>query len=195
MITPNVWIYGFDKKKDEIISLHKKLQTISNFETDNDSDDDLPKFLKSLSFGELDRLINSIESNSVDVEDAHVKMYTVHSFKGMEEEYIRIAHDVSMEQSENLYYVAITRGMLEIVIDKPCLIQSQMNKNSSTISKYFVQNTFHENDASDLTTTDKTISDIAFDMMDDGSTFGEVESLLNGQDTSLFDIFHKKVRS
>ena len=194
MITPNVWIYGFDKKKDEIIALHKKLQTISNFEADNDSDDDLPKFLKSLSFGELDRLINSIESNSVDVEDAHVKMYTVHSFKGMEEEYIRIAHDVSMEQSENLYYVAITRGMLEIVIDKPCLNQSQMNKSSSTISKYFVQNTSHKDDVSNLT-TDKTISDIAFDMMNEGSTFGEVESLLNGQDTSLFDIFHKKVRS
>jgi superfamily I DNA/RNA helicase len=166
MITPNVWIYGFDKKKEEIIALHKKLQTISNFETEIDADDDLPNFLKSLSFNELDRLINSIESNSVDIEDAHVKMYTVHSFKGMEDDYIRIANDVSIEQSENLYYVAITRGMLEIVIDNPSMNHTpKLNTNKRSItSKYFVQNSSNEEYTHDMN-TDTPISDISFDMM------------------------------
>jgi superfamily I DNA/RNA helicase len=47
-------------------------------------------------------------------------MYTIHSYKGLEDDNIRIANDIEDEagEDENLYYVALTRGMKFIVEDK-----------------------------------------------------------------------------
>ena len=43
-------------------------------------------------------------------------MYTIHSFKGLENEIIKIADDIDVDEEENLYYVALTRGS-RIIID------------------------------------------------------------------------------
>ena len=190
MKTPNVWIYGFDKKKSEIISLHKKLQTITNFNADDEMDDDLPKFLKSLTFKELDHLIESIETNSVQMEEALVKMYTIHSFKGMEDENVRLANDVSIEQSENLYYVAITRGMSEIILDnKVNTCQTNNNKQQSNISKYFSNpKTTNENDINQL--HEKSLQ-LAFNTVDTSSNLEVVEIELNKNGQSIWNIIDK----
>jgi hypothetical protein len=126
--TPCVWIYSFEKKKKEIIALHTKLTTFSKFEPQTNSDDDLPVFLKSLSAYELNQLIKSIENNSVDFEESKIKMYTIHSYKGLEADNIRISGDVSLTDHENLYYVAITRGMKKIMVDAPTTDNMKISK-------------------------------------------------------------------
>ena len=186
MKTPNVWIYGFDKKKSEIISLHKKLQTITNFVADDEIDDDLPKFLKSLTFKELDHLIESIETNSVQMEEALVKMYTIHSFKGMEDENVRLANDVSMEQSENLYYVAITRGMSEIILDKVNTSQTNNNQQQSNISKYF-SNPKTTNPSNNNQIHEKS-PQLAFNTLDNSSDLEIAELELNKNGQSILTI-------
>ena len=67
----------------------------------------------------------NIDKNSVSYNDAICKLYTIHSYKGMEDDNIRMANDIyinndddSDSEEENLYYVAITRGMKKIIIDK-----------------------------------------------------------------------------
>ena len=50
-------------------------------------------------------------------EDSIIQFYTTHSYKGMENDNIRLANDIDLTDDENIYYVAITRGMQKIVID------------------------------------------------------------------------------
>lgn len=114
----NIWIYNFDKKMIEIRNLHRRLQNRSNLEEDDDKfEDDLPKFLKSISIYQLEELINNISKNIVCLEDSLVQFYTTHSYKGMESNNIRLANDFT-SKDKNLYYVALTRGMKKIIIDK-----------------------------------------------------------------------------
>jgi len=116
-ITRKIWIYGFELKLNQIWTLHEKLNSSWFDDTDiDDMEDDLPKFLKSISKEELAALISDIEQNIVGEGDADWKMYTVHSYKGMENDNIRMATDITLDE-ENLYYVAITRGMKQIAID------------------------------------------------------------------------------
>jgi len=116
-ITRRIWIYGFELKLNQIWALHEKLNSSWFDDADiDDMEDDLPKFLKSISKEELAALINDIEQNMVGEADAIWKMYTVHSYKGMENDNIRMATDITLDE-ENLYYVAITRGMKQISID------------------------------------------------------------------------------
>ena len=103
----DVWINSYEKKVEEIRSLHKKLAY--TFSLEDEFEDDLPKFLKSISSYELDSLFQSIENNIVDKDKAKVKMYTVHSYKGLEDEIVRLAEDIDREE-ETIYYVALTRG-------------------------------------------------------------------------------------
>jgi ATP-dependent exoDNAse (exonuclease V) beta subunit len=113
--TQDIWIHGYDEQLRKIRNKHRLLH--SGFEFDNDEyDDDLPKFLKSLSGNELEELILNIENNIVNKDDAKYKLYTVHSYKGLEADNIRISNDVSKDD-ENLYYVALTRGMKHIIQD------------------------------------------------------------------------------
>ena len=82
-------------------------------------EDDLPNFLLSLSSYELEKLIEAIEKNSVPKKRAMCCMYTIHSYKGMENNNIRVFNDIDHEEEENIYYVALTRGIKNIYLDSP----------------------------------------------------------------------------
>ena len=115
----NIWIYNFDKKINEIRNLHKKLQNRNYIDDDDDKfEDDLPKFLTSITSYQLEQLLNNIINNLTSFEDSNIKLYTTHSYKGMENDNIRLANDIDIFEDENIYYVAITRGMKKILIDE-----------------------------------------------------------------------------
>jgi hypothetical protein len=117
--TQNIWIYSYDKKINEIRNLHKKLSNRTYMDdVDNKFEDDLPKFLTSITSQQLENLLNNINTNIVNFEDSVVKFYTTHSYKGMENEIIRLSNDINICEDENIYYVAITRGMKKILIDE-----------------------------------------------------------------------------
>ena len=114
----NIWIYSYEKKINEIRNLHKKLQNRNYTDDDDDKfEDDLPKFLTSITSYQLEQLLNNISNNVVSFEDSNVKFYTTHSYKGMEDNNIRLANDININENKNIYYVAITRGMEKIIID------------------------------------------------------------------------------
>lgn len=117
--TNNIWIYSYDKKINEIRNLHQKLsnRVLTTDDDDDKYEDDLPKFLTSLSIYQLEDLINNITKNIVKFEDSKIKLYTTHSYKGMEDDNIRLANDIDISEYENIYYVSITRGMQKILID------------------------------------------------------------------------------
>ena len=113
---PKVWIYGWDAQVSRMRALHAKLANSWSVIDEDEFEDDLPQFLKSITKDELELLISDVERNCVLPEDAKYKMYTVHSYKGMEDNIVRMASDIVIEH-ENLYYVSITRGMKKTVID------------------------------------------------------------------------------
>ena len=116
--TNKIWINSFDKKINEIKNLHNKLINFKNFDIDeNTYEDDLPKFLKSISSEQLENLLNNITNNLVDFKDSLIKFYTVHSYKGLEDDNIRLANDININEDINIYYVAITRSKKKILID------------------------------------------------------------------------------
>ena len=113
-----MWIYSFDMKIGQMRKLHEKLQYSSgDSDLDNEFEDDLPKFLRSISREELEALIHDVESNMVLEKDSLYKFYTVHSYKGMENAIVRVADDVDGKESPNILYVALTRGMTKICVD------------------------------------------------------------------------------
>jgi len=118
-VTPNSWIYSFDKKVEDMLRLYEILVKKGGKPLDDEDDfeDDLPKFLRSLSREELDGLINEVSANLVDKASSKVKFYTVHSYKGMEDDFVRLSDDIDIKTDENIYYVAITRGKKSIIID------------------------------------------------------------------------------
>ena len=124
----SIWIYGFDRKKSEIIALHAKISKFKHIESNGGDSDDLPMFLKTLSASDLKMIIDNIEDNSVDFEDARIRMYTIHSFKGMEDDNIRVHWDISVDKHRTLYYVAITRGMRKILMEENHNIDKEINK-------------------------------------------------------------------
>ena len=113
----DIWIYGFEKKMEEVRKLHSMLLAGGKFDED-DFEDDLPKFLKSITADDLEALIRGIEAGLVDKRVAKCKIYTVHAYKGLEHDTIRLAHDISKKNDENIYYVACTRGMKQIAFDE-----------------------------------------------------------------------------
>ena len=112
----NIWINNFDKKRIMIEKLHNKIHKFG-IDKDADFEDDLPNFLLKLSSRELFILIENINNNLVSKELAKCKMYTIHSYKGMENDTIRIFNDIDIENESNLYYVALTRAKKNIYID------------------------------------------------------------------------------
>lgn len=132
-VTRDIWIYGFESKLAQIRSLHSKLSNSWAVADDDEFEDDLPKFLKSISKEDLEQLIGDIERNMVPAEAAAWSMYTVHSYKGMENAFIRMAGDIIIEE-ENLYYVAITRGFQKIAVDKSTADSSGRTDMSSSSS-------------------------------------------------------------
>lgn len=117
----NVWINKFDQQVAFMKRLHNKLK-ISKLSEEEMAGfaDDLPSFLLKLSERELNDLISGIEKNLVRNQDlAECMMYTVHAYKGLEHDIIRICDDVNIEDEENIYYVAATRGRKQIIFDVP----------------------------------------------------------------------------
>jgi len=119
--TPNIFIYNFKSKENYITNMYKKIIN-SNKKvlhiTDGGDDDDLPMFLKTLTPERLQKMIKNINLNIVPAEEAKVHFFTTHSYKGLENNNIRIANDIDIEKHPNIHYVAITRGKKTIVIDK-----------------------------------------------------------------------------
>lgn len=116
--TKKIWIYNYHKQIDIIKKLHNKLKFAKLTENEkNNFSDDLPAFLMKLSANELESLIENINKNLVNKDDAYCQMYTIHSYKGMENNIIRIANDIDKKEEHNLYYVALTRGIKNIICD------------------------------------------------------------------------------
>lgn len=133
MAIPKVWIYKYDQTVEKMRNLHKIL-SYGNLD-DDEFEDDLPGFLRSITKDELESIISNIDKNLTIKEDAMCKMYTIHSYKGLEDDNIRIADD-NDDDDENLYYVALTRGMKVILEDQDNII----NENKS-ILHYFKSST------------------------------------------------------
>ena len=123
---PKVWIYKYEQTVDKMRRLHKILSFSGSID-DDEFEDDLPAFLRSIKSDELESIISNIEANLTTKEEASCKMYTIHSYKGLEDDNIRIANDIEDEagEDENLYYVALTRGMKLIVEDKKVVVQEK----------------------------------------------------------------------
>lgn len=107
---PNVWIFNFNNKIQQIEKLYYHIQKYPLTEEEKgDYEDDLPNFLLELEEYELHRMIKNIKSNLVEKKHANVQMYTIHSYKGLENDYIKLGYDID-ESDQCLYYVALTRG-------------------------------------------------------------------------------------
>ena len=117
--TKKIWIYDYNKKIIAIRKLHEKLQKFSlTDEEKGEFEDDLPAFLMNMSKQELEQMEEEININLTTEEDAIVKMITIHSYKGMENDVVRVYNDIDIKNEPNLYYVALTRGIKDIHIDE-----------------------------------------------------------------------------
>ena len=138
----DIWIHNYDSQIEYIKKLHNRLQ-ISHLDEDelNEFSDDLPKFLLKLSKEELEKLINDIDKNLVKKEKCNVELYTIHSYKGLENDIIRIYNDIDTKNEENLYYVALTRGRKRIILDSKQPIYENIvdNKKQSYITNFCIK--------------------------------------------------------
>ena len=128
-----IWINNFDAQITYMKRLHERLK-ISNLDEDElgEFSDDLPKFLLKLSAEELDKLINDIQKNVVVHDECLIEIYTIHTYKGLESNIVRIYNDIQLPKEENLYYVALTRGKERIILDTVkdnCILYEDKNGN------------------------------------------------------------------
>ena len=122
----SLWIHEFDKQMQFIERLHERLNKSGSGRNANQrikdmcpEDDELPSFLMKLTHDELMSLKNGIQSKRAPRKAAaNVRMYTIHAFKGLEADCVRVANDVDRTSEPNLYYVALTRGITTIYVDK-----------------------------------------------------------------------------
>jgi len=121
--TPNILIYKYEQTVEKMRNLHRILSFSGSID-DDEFEDDLPGFLRSITKDELESIISNIDENITSKDEALCKMYTIHSYKGLEDDNIRIADD-NEDDDENLYYVALTRGMKIIVEDKKVVVAEQ----------------------------------------------------------------------
>jgi hypothetical protein len=134
---PKVWIYKYEQTVEKMRKLHSIL-SFSGTIDDDEFEDDLPGFLRSITKSELESIISNIDANLSSKEEASCKMYTIHSYKGLEDDNIRIGGDIEDATGEdaNLYYVALTRGMKLIVEDKKVVVATAA-KEQLSILDYF----------------------------------------------------------
>jgi len=112
--TKNVWINDFDKQAGYMRNLSEKLKKFDLTDDERSQfSDDLPYFLLSLGQGELEQVLDDIEANSVSKDECTCEMYTIHAYKGLEDNVVKVHSDID-EEEENLRYVALTRGVQEI---------------------------------------------------------------------------------
>lgn len=113
----NVCIPGYEEKVRSIRRQHAVIRKGLSFDSDQ-YEDDLPNFLKELSEEELETMLSEIEDNRVPPTKCTYKLYTIHGYKGLEDENVRISGDIDVLEDENLWYVALTRGKKMIVEDE-----------------------------------------------------------------------------
>lgn len=112
--TRNIWINDFEKQSGFMRHLSEKLKKYDLTEEERlEFSDDLPYFLLSLGQGELERMLDDIEANMVPQDRCTCEMYTIHAYKGLENDVVKV-HDDLGEEDDNLRYVALTRGRREI---------------------------------------------------------------------------------
>jgi hypothetical protein len=117
-ITKDIWISNYEKQCDKMRKLHTVLSTFGGNIDEEEFSDDLPKFLRSITIDALENIISTIEENITSKEEAKIKFYTIHAYKGLEDDNVRIANDnndIGEKEGDNLYYVALTRGMKNII--------------------------------------------------------------------------------
>ena len=120
--TKDIWICNYEEQCNKMRKLHTVLSTFGGNIDDEEFSDDLPKFLRTIRKDTLEKIISTIEENIISKSEAKVKFYTIHSYKGLEDDNVRIANDnddigLGHEEGDNLYYVALTRGMKNIIED------------------------------------------------------------------------------
>jgi hypothetical protein len=115
----DIWICNYEVQVEKMRKLHTILSKFGGNIDEEEFSDDLPNFLRSLTKDELENIISSIEENITTKNHSKYKFYTIHAYKGLEDDNIRIAADIEDEDDEyeNLYYVALTRGMKNIIED------------------------------------------------------------------------------
>lgn len=118
--TTKLWVCDYEKQMNNIERLHERLTKYGSTNVSNGTyqEDDLPAFLMKLSSTELQCMKEAIESCRVlEKARAGIKLYTIHSFKGMEDDVVRVYGDISPQNEPNLFYVAVTRGKKHIYTD------------------------------------------------------------------------------
>ena len=80
---PKVWIYKYEQTVEKMRKLHSIL-SFSGTIDDDEFEDDLPGFLRSITKSELESIISNIDANLTSKAEASCKMYTIHSYKGLE---------------------------------------------------------------------------------------------------------------
>lgn len=133
------WVHDYDKQMANIERLHERLTTYGASAVSTDVyEDDLPSFLMKLSSTELRAMRDAIESRRVFIKaQADIQLYTIHSFKGLEADVVRVCGDIDPTEEANLYYVAITRGRQHIYSDKmdtTLVVKSGNTPSSSSVS-------------------------------------------------------------
>ena len=177
-VTQDIWIYTFDKKINEIRNLHTKLLTLKNLSNEEGLfDDDLPKFLKSLTAERLEQLLDNISNNVVSEQECRVKMYTVHSYKGLEDDHIRVAPDINLVEDPHIYYVAITRGMKSLWIErKP--EKEPLSNGVSIVQPFFENESPITQEKKTITkSTKKKTDQITLELFLEGKTVLEISSI------------------
>jgi len=155
----NIWINSYDSKIQDIRRKHAILSKNKSAFEDDQFEDDLPNFLKSISENELEHMIEQIEANMVDKKSAACKMFTIHGYKGLEDDNIRIASDVEtdaassipnnrgishekrikiIEEATNVSYVALTRGMKYIIMDNISMIDNGPELNDTSDLRNYI---------------------------------------------------------
>ena len=140
----NIWINNYDSQIKYIRLLHDKVKKFGFNNDDYDEfSDDLPKFLLKLSMEELEKMINNIEKNISKKEESKVEFYTIHTYKGLENDVVRIYNDIDIENEPNLHYVALTRAKKLVIIDSRIPIYDQNILNNDRKKQlYFTNNNF-----------------------------------------------------
>lgn len=177
----NIWIFNHEKKLNDIRKLHEKLSNVKHLQDDDNFEDDLPKFLKSISLFDLDQLLTKIENNIVDKHLAIIEFYTVHSFKGMEHDNVRLASDINIHEDENIFYVAITRGMKKIMIDSNTNHLLNISDNSSYNPKLINNNINNKK-------SEKIPSNIiSFQLYNQNNSIQEISKIRNISTKTIFE--------
>ncbi len=140
----DIWINGFAAQMNVMRALHKKLsknpsRNLSKAEEDEFSDD-LPRYLLSLSHADLENLIAKIENNMADdPDDASVHMYTIHAYKGLEDDVVVVYNDIDPAKDDKLLYVAVTRGRREVYLEPRKLpsVVAKRDASRKMVSQYF----------------------------------------------------------